>query len=258
MTTLLLFDVDGTIVESGEKIDSEMSDILNKLKDKNYELGIVGGGKLEKILQQLDDKILFKHYFSECGCVYHINKDINTNFWLEEIYIKNIRNHQEYNNINILIKSALNYLSNVDYNLTGHFIDLRNGIIYISLIGMSATKEERKYYMEQEKKHNYRLELINILNEKARELKCEKNISILLGGNVGISLYPTDYDKEQILQHININNYKEIYYFGDKYLKDGNDYKLLNNKNIIGKNIDNIKETKIILEDLYQKISEKF
>jgi len=250
MNTLLLFDVDGTIVESSEKIDKEMSDILNKLKDKNYELGIVGGGKLEKILQQLDDKILFKHYFSECGCVYHVNNNITEKLWLEEIYMKNIRYHPEYNNINILIKTTLKYLSNVDYTLSGHFIDLRNGIIYISLIGMNATQEERKEYMEREKIHNYRLELINILKEKARELRCEKNISILLGGNVGIALYPNDYDKEQVLEHININNYKEIYFFGDKYLEDGNDYKLLNNKNIIGKNIDTIEDTKKILNEL--------
>lgn len=250
MKTLLLFDVDGTLVESGEKIDKEMSDILNKLKDKNYELGIVGGGKLEKILQQLDDKILFKHYFSECGCVYHVNNNITEKLWLEEIYMKNIRYHPEYNNINILIKTTLKYLSEVDYTLSGHFIDLRNGIIYISLIGMNATQEERKYYMEREKIRNYRLELINILKEKAKELRCEKNISILLGGNVGIALYPNDYDKEQVLEHININNYKEIYFFGDKYLEDGNDYKLLNNKNIIGKNIDTIEDTKKILNEL--------
>ena len=250
MTTLLLFDVDGTIVESGEKIDSEMVDILNKLKDKNYELGIVGGGKLDKILQQLDDKILFTHYFSECGCVYHINNNITEKLWLEEKYVKNIRNHVHYNNINILIKASLKYLSEVDYTLSGHFIDLRNGIIYISLIGMNATQEERRYYMEKEKIHNYRLELINILKKKANELNCINDISIFLGGNVGIALYPNDYDKEQVLQHIDINKYKEIYYFGDKYLEHGNDYKLLNNKNIIGKNIDSIQDTKKILRDL--------
>ena len=250
MNTLLLFDVDGTLVESGEKIDNEMVNLLNKLKNKNYELGIVGGGKLEKILQQIDDKVLFKHYFSECGCVYHVNNNITEKLWLEEKYIKNIRYHPEYNNINILIKTTLKYLSEVDYTLSGHFIDLRNGIIYISLIGMNATQEERKYYMEREKIRNYRLELINILKEKAKELNCINNISILLGGNVGIALYPNDYDKEQVLQHININNYKKIYFFGDKYLEDGNDYKLLNNKNIIGKNIDTIEDTKKILNEL--------
>jgi HAD superfamily hydrolase (TIGR01484 family) len=250
MRTLLLFDVDGTLVESGEKIDIEMVNLLNNLKDKNYELGIVGGGKLEKILQQLDNKILFKHYFSECGCVYHINKNNTNNLLLEEIYIKNIRNHKQYNNINILIKTTLKYLSEVDYTLSGHFVDLRNGIIYISLIGMNATQEERKYYMEKEKIYNYRLELITILKEKAKQLNCLNNISILLGGNVGIALYPNDYDKEQVLQYININNYKKIYFFGDKYLEDGNDYKLLNNKNIIGKNIDTIENTKKILRHL--------
>ena len=59
---IILFDVDGTLVESGNKIDNdEYYEILNKLKSK-YEIGIVGGGTLEKIIDQLKyDKIIFDH-----------------------------------------------------------------------------------------------------------------------------------------------------------------------------------------------------
>ena len=50
---LLLFDVDGTIVESGCKITTKIENILLKLSGRSdIELGIVGGGKLEKILWQ--------------------------------------------------------------------------------------------------------------------------------------------------------------------------------------------------------------
>ena len=44
------------------------------------------------------------------------------------------REHSLYNDINILIKLALKFLSIVDYTLTGNFIDLRTGIIYVSLM----------------------------------------------------------------------------------------------------------------------------
>ena len=142
MNKLLLFDVDGTIAHSGKKIESNMFHILSSLKER-FDIGIVGGGKLDKVLYQLDG-FQCNHYFTECGCVY--NKTIDNS--LKEIYIKNIRKHELYPKINILIKEVLSYLSKVDYMLTGNFIDLRNGIVYISLIGMLATEEERKYFIE--------------------------------------------------------------------------------------------------------------
>ena len=107
---IILFDVDGTLVESGDKIYNETRyELLNKLKNK-YEIGIVGGGSLDKILKQLDfNKIQFDHYFTECGCDYYDNN-------LNNIYKKNIRQHHLYDKINILIKKALQFISRVSYN----------------------------------------------------------------------------------------------------------------------------------------------
>ena len=238
-----MFDVDGTLSESGQKITNDNAIILNKLKENN-EIGIVGGGDIKKILYQMDNKITFNHYFSECGCVY----DTFINNKLENKYRKNIRNHKLYPKINILIKKALEFISKVDYTITGHFIDLRCGIIYISLIGMVAYNDEREYFKLIDKKENIRSKLINILIEKSKELNIENEVSILEGGSVGISIYPIEYDKIQILETIKQEDYKNIYYFGDKYLKSGNDYKLLNHKDIIGFNIDEVSDTYEILK----------
>lgn len=249
---LLLFDVDGTLTETGEKIQDDMVNLLIQMHNAGYELGIVGGGKLEKILEQLDNKVFFRHYFSECGCVYNLNIDIN-NLELKEIYCKNIRKHQQYNNINKLVKLAINFISNVDYTITGNFIDLRNGIIYISLIGMSANQDERKYFLELDKVYKYREKLLNMLIEKAKELRIKDYITVTYGGSVGIGIYPKEYDKEQIIQHLNISNYSIIYYFGDKYLEDGNDYKLLNNKYTVSRCVDSVDQTKKYLNAILNK-----
>ena len=163
--SIFLFDVDGTLSVSGQKITNDNAIILNKLKENN-EIGIVGGGDIKKILYQMDNKITFNHYFSECGCVY----DTMNNNKLENKYRKNIRNHKLYPKINILIKKALEFISKVDYTITGHFIDLRCGIIYISLIGMVANNDEREYFKLIDKKENIRSKLINILIEKSKEL----------------------------------------------------------------------------------------
>ena len=241
MKNIFLFDVDGTIVDSGKKITEEMAIIINELKKDGNEIGIVGGGRLEKILEQMDNKIIFDHYFTECGCVYNKNTLQNT-IKLEEIYKKNIRDHVLYKEINILIKNCLKFLSNVDYTLTGHFIDLRNGIIYVSLIGLIATIEEREYFIKLDKINNYRKQLIKLLKDVAYNLGVKDKVEIVEGGLVGIAIYPTEFDKIQILNNFTEKEYK-IYYFGDKYEENGNDYKLLNHNKVKGYKVNNYQDT---------------
>jgi len=245
---IIIFDVDGTLVESSKDILDDHSDILNHLKEK-YEIAICGGGKLEKILKQMNNKIIFDHYFTECGCVYNLNKS-KLELNLENVYKKNIRTHYLYEKINILIKLALQYLSNVDYLLTGHFVDLRCGIIYLSCIGMQATDEERKYFIKHNNNEKIRKELLNLLIKKSKELDIHDKVSLTYGGSVGIAIYPYEYDKIQILDTLK-SNYKKIIYFGDKYEFNGNDYKIINSDIVIGHEINNVNETYKILKEQY-------
>jgi phosphomannomutase len=240
MNKLLLFDVDGTLAESGKKINKQIENLLQCLSEK-YDIGIVGGGKLDKISWQLNNLECITHFFTECGCVYHKHG--------KQIYTKNIRHHKLYPKINILIKECLRFLSTVDYNLTGNFIDLRNGIIYVSLIGMVANDEEREMFIEKNKERNYRGELIHTLKEKAFELEIHNEITICEGGEVGIGIYPVEYDKTQVLEHL-LDKYNEIHYFGDKYEKNGNDHNIINHKSVIGHPVNNINETIFILSNL--------
>lgn len=248
---IIIFDIDGTLVESSEKISKEHALLLNQLK-KNYEIAICGGGTLEKALIQMDKQIYFDHYFTECGCVYHKNKAKNKNHLkLVHVYTKNLRYHELYIEINELVKCALKFIGNVDYLLSGHFIDLRNGIIYVSCIGMQATLEERELFIEKDKNENIRENLILKLKEKADSLNIKDKISIKIGGSVGIALYPNEYDKKQILKTIHKFDYENIIYFGDKYNQEGNDYHLIHAPDVKGHKVDSIEQTYDILEKYY-------
>jgi phosphomannomutase len=239
MSKLILFDIDGTIAESSQQVSLEMIAKINEKIEAGYDIGIVGGGTFEKATSQLGP-LKIMHYFTECGCVYHTRDTYGS---IINVYKKNIRKHCLYPKINILVKEALQFLAKVDYEITGHFIDLRNGIIYISLIGMVATLEERAKFIEINKRQNYRKKLITLLKNKAWELKIENEVVISEGGMVGVGIYPKEYDKVQVMEVIKPFGYEEIHYFGDKYEEDGNDYHLLNHKDIIPHRVNSLEDT---------------
>lgn len=241
---ILLFDVDETICESGKMISLKMSDKLNYFIEKNVYVGIVGGGTFEKIMYQLNGLVIPHYIFSECGSVYH--KLELGNYIL--INKHNLRLEPEYIKINILIKTCLRFISEVEYLISGNFIDLRNGLVYVSLVGMNGNDDERYEFIELDNTHHYRLKLIDILNKKAHELGITEYIDIRLGGNVGIAIYPKKWNKMQVLDWLDVSN--EIHYFGDKYLPNGNDYDLLHNKYIIPHPIDSPEQTLSILNNL--------
>lgn len=250
---LLLFDVDGTICDSGKKITSQMANSISNLVISGCEIGIVGGGIFSKILYQLDDKIVPKYIFSECGSVYHKFNSQTSQY--ELINVNNLRLEPEYNQINQLIKTCLRYISEMEYLVSGNFIDLRNGLIYVSLVGMSATDEERANFINLDTIHKFRKELIYTLISQAYELGIRDKIDICLGGSVGIAIYPAKWNKVQVLDWINCEKYNSVYYFGDKYLTDGNDYQLINHPNITGCPVDTLEQTTDILNKLYNQLT---
>ena len=228
MMRIFLFDVDGTLVESGEKISGEMVKILTELSIYG-DLGIVGGGTYNKISNQLGDEALklFKYVFAESGSSYYKDGIL--------LHQNDIRTHPSYTLINRLKKVALRYLSGLEgYELSGTILDQRSGLLYISLIGMQATPSERKNFIQLDSVHNYRTTLLSILKKDAGN---DDSLEITLGGSVGIGIYPKEWNKGQVLKYI--SEYDTIYYFGDKYLPNGNDYPLLFNDRVNGICVDN-------------------
>lgn len=245
---LILFDVDGTLCESGKKITLEMSNIINDLVLQNIQIGIVGGGTYEKIIYQLDNKIKPDYIFSECGSVYH--KLINDSYIL--INKNNLRLEPEYTKIIFLIKTCLSYISKLECMISGNFIDLRNGLFYISLPGMVANDEERNNFIENDKLHQHRKKLIDLLKLQAIELNIDDYLDICFGGNVGIAIYPKKWNKTQVLSLLKNESQKftEMHYFGDKYLPNGNDYDIMNANEIIPHCVDNPTQTYNVLKNM--------
>ena len=136
MTTLILFDVDGTLTPSRLQIEQPMRNTLQKLKDKGITLGIVGGSDLPKQEEQLGGKEFifstFTYVFSENGLdAYHNGENFHKQKMIN--YLGEDR-FQEFVNDCLLILSQITVPKK-----RGTFIETRNGMVNVCPVGRSCS-----------------------------------------------------------------------------------------------------------------------
>ena len=222
---LVLFDLDGTLVESTKTIKNVMVSALKYLKNLGYFLAIVSGASMDKIKNQLKAHLyLFNYIFSENGVVSYI---INDNM-LELLDSKDIRDIISEENIQKIVNHVLKFVINTKLPYKrGRFISFRKGMLYCTPIGGDCSLEERQHFIEYDKEFNIRRQLISYLKENLSDI----NLSLTLGGNIGVCVNPKSWDKSYCLKFIP-ERFTEIYFFGDRCSPDGNDYPLYSNKSI--------------------------
>uniref|UniRef100_A0A6G6AD26 phosphomannomutase n=1 Tax=Borely moumouvirus TaxID=2712067 RepID=A0A6G6AD26_9VIRU len=241
--TIILFDIDGTLALSGQKITSDMIEILRQLLSKNFTLGLVGGGTYDKIKYQMDIAIeFFKYIFSECGAVIHVNNRL--------IFEKRMTDCCDRLVLNGLIRQALISISEMPIIYNGNQIDFRKGLVYISPPGMQANVYERNYFLEADQKYNLRQKLLDDLKTVDKNNKFE----ISFGGSVGIAIHPIGWNKSQAVDYLSgFTDDTDIYYFGDRTEPDGNDYPIFIHPKINGISVKDYIDTSNKLKDMFLK-----
>ncbi len=236
---ILLFDVDGTICASSQEMDEEMKRVILQVKSKyQCDLGVIGASSFDKIEKQLGKDFLkeFMYVFAECGSVvYNAERKI--------LLKNNIRKHKLYSNLQKCMKHSLRFISEANYEIGGHLMDIRNGLVYISLVGIDASFEMREHFKKMDQRMGFRKRLLLQLNER-----CDKGIRVIYGGETGITMYPKEWDKVQALKYL--KEYPVIHYFGDRYEEDGNDYEIIHHPKVIGHKVDEWKDTMEFLKTI--------
>jgi len=224
-----IFDVDGTLTPSRQKIEHEFwAPFL--IFCRNNDVYLVTGSDREKTVEQIGLDIFYtaKRVYNCSGSdVYERDKNVYRDKWeLPE-------------EMELFLQDELDYSQFPIRN--GVHIERRPGNVNFSILGRGAGVNliEREEYVKWDIRTGERKDILERLKDRFPDY------AITLGGQTGIDIAPSGCDKSQILRDFNSND--EIHFFGDKIEEGGNDYPLakaiVDNKMGVAYNVRDYKET---------------
>ena len=201
-----VFDVDGTLTPSRQSIDPKFSEFFLEFCN-THDVYLVTGSDKDKTVEQLGEElynIVKVAYNCSGNDVYSHGVNIRSNNWTAP---------------ESLITFLQGRLQTSSFPLrTGNHIEQRPGCLNFSIIGRNCTLEQRKDYIKHDLSYRERESIAFQVNFDYEDL------TAAVGGETGIDIYPTGFDKSQIIK--DFNSFDRIIFFGDKIEQGGNDYPL--------------------------------
>jgi phosphomannomutase len=199
-----IFDVDGTLTPSRNKIDPEFADWFVKFCD-NHDVYIVTGSDRPKTLEQIGSNI-----YNKCKRVY---QNCGNDVWEQDNNIRTTKVDWDPTIMGFCSKE----LAESKYPIrTGIHCEYRIGLMNFSIVGRGANKEQRADYVKHDKLTNERRSIAERFNKLFRLYEA------CLGGDTGIDIFPKGRDKSQIMPDLDGSSF----FFGDRIFEGGNDYSL--------------------------------
>ena len=230
--SLVLFDVDGTLTEARQAIQTPMIAALRELCEY-CEIGLVTGSGLEYIKEQLwpalADPIIRKncHLLPCNGTEYVIpygEEEIIFNHITKEYMADSIGKEEFQKLMNILCMLQAKIVDeNGDLPLTGNFIQNRGSMSNWCPIGRNALQEDRDIFKALDSLYGIREKYLKMLTEYI--LAAKMDITVKLGGNTSFDIFPKGWDKTFALKHFEGQNWN-FWFVGDRCGPTGNDYEI--------------------------------
>jgi len=237
MDKIYIFDIDGTLTPSRQRMTEEFSKFFDGWSSKNTYY-LVTGSDLDKTKEQVPIAYIDRAeaIFTCCG-----NQMWRDN---ESIYDNKFKPPKK------LIKYLETELKFSPYKKQyGNHIEDRGSLLNFSIVGRDCTQEQREDYFKYDTKKSERKRITEVIKRQFPKLDA------VIGGQISIDIYPKGNDKSQVLEHIEKRHEtSEIIFIGDGINNNGNDYPLAylmdNMKNCDWYDTKDWKQTKKILEKL--------
>jgi len=222
---LIIFDLDGTLVESKSEIDGKMAELFKKLLEKNR-VAVIGGGKYELFQQNLvsklnaPDKLLKKLFLFPVTA---------TSFYRYEsgewklVYSNNFSAEQREKVFEAFKKvfAELNYTH--PEKIYGELIEDRDSQITFSALGQLAPLDLKNEWKEENE--GIKIKIAEALR------KLLPDMEVRVAGTTSIDVTAKGIDKEygihQIKERLGIP-LEKMFFVGDALFPGGNDYAALN------------------------------
>ena len=203
-----IFDVDGTLTPSRQKIDSEFLNFLLNFAKQN-DVYLVTGSDRPKTIEQIGKELYFA-----CQRVYNCSGS--------DVYEKDILIYRdEWTLPSDAEEFLIDELHHSKFPVrTGNHIERRPGGVNFSVLGRGSEVilEEREEYVKWDINTGERKNIAERFKKRFPEIGCQ------IGGQTGFDISPLGCDKSQILR--DFKPIDLIYFFGDKLKEGENDYPL--------------------------------
>ena len=224
----LIFDMDGTITASRQKVTPKVIERLKELTGK-YKLYLVTGADFLKVEEQFGlvrVTCLFERVYCSNGTkVYQTRLDPDDELGsLEPELIHNVdlADYYSQDDLNHVISTLLRYAADhhTKYK-TGTFIEWRGSQINFSLIGINCSQSQRSDYVKWEKKGKDRDKAIEFLSKKFAGY----GFAFLKGGQISIDISREEWNKTYAFENM-VEDPKQCVFFGDNIVPVGNDWEI--------------------------------
>ena len=212
MIKCYIFDVDGTLTEPRQHIDTnfarEFIKWANERHREDEHLYIATGSDFEKTKQQLPQEVLdvFDGIFCCMG-----NELRNSS--------GNILKRSNFVIADDLNADLERILVNSKYTpKTGTHVEFRTGMVNFSTVGRNATHEQRLAYNTWDKKHSERQSIADYINNNYPDMEAS------VGGSISIDIIEKGKDKGQIIPWLLDKGFSDIVFIGDRCFEGGNDW----------------------------------
>ncbi len=249
---LIVFDLDGTLVETKSNLDSEMADLLTRLLVKK-QVVVMGGAEFERFKKDLIDKLnappaLFSNLFlfpTNASSFYRYD-----NGW-QKVYSEEFSKEQK-DQIMQAFEKAFKEINYVRPDKTyGEIIEDRGSQITFSALGQDVVAELGEKGIELKKKwrdenQDLKLKLAKTLQKYLPEFE------VRAAGYTSIDITRKGIDKEygikQIQKHLGIP-VQDMLFVGDALFPGGNDSAVLRT-GVLCFEVKEVEETKKLIRYL--------
>lgn len=242
---LIVFDLDGTLAKSKQKIEKAMADLFCELL-KNKKVAVISGGDFEQFKKQLLSNLscnkLFENLYlfpTNSTAFYKYKEGWN------EVYKENLSSLEKNNILSALKKAFYEVGYTPPQKTYGVQIEDRDTQITFSALGQDAPLEKKREWNE---KKDIREKLIEEIEKHLH------GFEIRSGGLTSIDITKEGIDKaygiRKIKESLDIS-IKSMAFIGDALTHDGNDYPAATT-GIQSINTSNTKETREIIKKIIE------